>query len=305
MAMPMHRFMGALYACLITGAVACTVPESQLNLRSDGDSDSIDLTGADLSVGAGQIGAPCKMDSQCTLGTAPKCWVTNVLGDPGNLPTTGGYCTSTCTSDTDCGGYGHCLSVLAGAPKYCLRTCYVANTCRPNDGYACFPYDKHTGYCYPATRLACNPTIIDPATKNGTCPGANPASACVRRAYEDLGECRELCTFGVATCAARDGLRQHCVYLDATVDSVGAPTRDTFKGLACFPLYNNAKIEGQDCSYFDECSDGFQCNVVLAGDRKCRALCIVGAATDTCPSGRTCRDVFKAGTGNPGLCIPN
>ena len=28
----------------------------------------------------------------------------------------------------------------------------------------------------------------------------------------------------------------------------GAPTRDAFRGLACFPLYGDAKNEGQDCT---------------------------------------------------------
>jgi hypothetical protein len=304
MVMQMERVVRLIGAGLFSLTVACTVPESQINLRSEAGEDTVDLNGADLAIGSGQIGAPCRTDGQCTLGKAPKCWTNNILGDPGNLPTAGGYCTSTCTSDTDCGGYGHCLSVQAGAPKYCLRTCYLPNTCRPNEGYACFPFDKYSGYCYPATRLSCNPTAIDSATQNGTCPGANPASACVRRTYEDLGECRPLCNLGVATCAAADGQRQHCVYLDTTVDSKGAPTRDAFRGLACFPLYNDAKNEGADCTYFDECVDGFQCNVVLACDGKCRALCVVGT-TDTCPSGRTCRDAFKAGVGKPGLCLPN
>ena len=92
----------------------------------------------------------------------------NVLDQPGNLPTNSGYCTSTCTSDADCGGYGTCQTIQSGQPKYCLRTCYLPNTCRTDQSFGCFPLTAQMGYCYPTTRLTCNPTIIDPATKNGT-----------------------------------------------------------------------------------------------------------------------------------------
>lgn len=283
--------------------VACKVEDNTQNLHEMGSlSPTLDLAGVDLAIGPGSIGAACTKAADCNTGKTPVCWRNNVLDDPGNLPTTGGYCTSSCQVDDDCGGYGSCLSVQAGAPKFCLRTCFVANTCRIDQGFACFPLSPVQGYCYPSTRLSCNPTSIDQSTKNGTCPGASPESACVRRAFEDLGECREVCNFGVSTCPARDGLRQHCVYLDATVDGYGNATRDTFRGLACFPQINN-KQAGDDCSYVDDCADGLQCNLVKAGDRKCRTLCIVGDGS-TCQSGTTCRDVFLAGAGKSGLCVP-
>jgi hypothetical protein len=233
----------------------------------------------------------------------PVCWKKNILDDPGNLPTPNGYCSSQCSSDADCGGTGTCQTVLAGVGKYCLRTCQVPNTCRNNDGYACFLMSATLGYCYPSTRLTCNPTLIDPATKNGTCPGANPASACIRRTFEDLGECRPLCSAGVGQCAASGGLPQHCVYIDTTKDSKGRTTRDTFKGLGCFPVYPDAKKPGESCNYFDECTDGYECNVVQAGDFKCHALCTVGVANG-CSAPETCKDAFGAGAGSPGLCLP-
>ncbi|HNN97977.1 MAG TPA: hypothetical protein PKI03_37190, partial [Pseudomonadota bacterium] len=63
--MLMDRIWRQMGACLCALTVACTVPESQLNLRSEAGDDVVDLYGADLAVGAGQIGAPCKADAQC------------------------------------------------------------------------------------------------------------------------------------------------------------------------------------------------------------------------------------------------
>ncbi len=281
---------------------ACSVPPNDTSLVPDMGITAIDLAGADFSIGPGSIGAACQGPSDCTAGMAPTCWQHSILDQPGNLPTPNGYCTSTCTTDADCGSTGVCESVLAGASKYCLRSCQVANVCRNSDGYACFILTPFTGYCYPATTLTCNPTQIDPSTSNGTCPGANPASACVRRTFEDLGECRPLCKLGVGTCAAAGGLPQHCVFLDATKTTTGQPTRDAFKGLTCFPVYTDSKKPNESCSYFDECTDGYECDLVSGGDGKCHELCTV-AATGSCAAPANCLDSFTQGPGNPGLCI--
>lgn len=282
-------------------AVACSVP-TRSGTELDGGSGNLDLTGIDFAIAPGSIGAACQDNAACTTGPSPTCWKKNILDDPGNLPTTNGYCTSTCTMDADCGGSGTCQAVLAGAPKYCLRSCITGNTCRNSDGYACFILTKTSGYCYPSNRLSCNPTQLDPSTGNGTCPGSNPASACIRRTFEDLGECRPLCTGGAAACASAGGSAQHCVYLDTTKTTSGQPTRDAFKGLACFPVYADAKRPNDSCTYFDECTDGYQCNVVAGGDRKCHQLCTVGVAA-SCGMPETCRDAFSTGPGTAGLCV--
>jgi hypothetical protein len=297
----MRRTSYLLGLCALCLAVACSIP-TKPSSDLDGGSDTLDLLGVDFAIAPGSIGASCVADTDCNSVASGVCWKKNILDDPGNLPTTNGYCTATCTSDADCGGTGTCQEVLAGASKYCLRSCITANTCRTGDGYACFIMTRTSGYCYPANRLSCNPTQLDPATGNGTCPGASPPSGCVRRTFEDLGECRPLCTGGPATCASAGGLAQHCVYLNATRTISGQPTRDAFKGLLCFPVYPDAKRPNDSCTYFDECTDGYQCNVVSGGDRKCHQLCTVGAQ-QSCGSPEICRDAFGAGTGNSGLCI--
>lgn len=296
------RYVGLLSGLALGVLYACTVPDLQMNNMNQSGGDTLDLAGVDFAIEPGSIGSPCSDTTQCKAGLAPVCWKKNLLEDPGNLPVKNGYCSSTCASDNDCGGSGTCQTVVAGAQKYCLRSCVGPTACRSNEGQGCYILTPRSGYCYPTDRLSCNPTQIDPATKNGTCPGSVPESGCIRRTFEDIGECRELCTLVPGSCPVREGRPQHCVYLDATVDGKGAATRDTFKGLICFPLYGDARQPGESCSYFDECVDGYQCNLVATGDKKCHQLCIVGAM-NVCDNGLTCKDAFKNGVGKPGLCL--
>lgn len=284
---------------------SCTVsddkPPSQRRDMGPPDLMSVafDFSEPDLAPIPGGIGAPCTTDTDCRFGTVRKCWRQNLLDEPGNLPTPGGYCTSQCTTDQDCAGQGICVSLGQGHPKHCLQRCNGPNICRHPD-YACYVLTPTSGYCWPALRLNCNPTVGD-----GRCQGSDPPAACIRRAFEDLGECRQVCNLGINTCPfLMNGRRQHCVYINATRDTQGLPTRDKYKGTACFELYPDAKQEGASCAYFDECQDGLQCNLSPGGDRKCRQLCQVGVV-GACPDPmHRCRDVFDAGLGNPGLCLP-
>ena len=304
---PLAARLGSVLAMALgLAASGCTVPTQTIDLTRDMSAPVVsssqpDLYGLDLAIAPGSIGASCTKNSDCRIGGTPTCWATNILSDPGNLPTQGGYCTSPCASDADCGGQGTCQTVSAGV-KYCLASCFTANICRYQERYACFILGPAKGYCYPSNRLACNPTQLDPGTGNGTCPGATPAAACIRRAFEDLGECLSLCTPGSGTCAAVGGVLQHCVYVNQTYDAAGQPTRDKFKGTACFPLSGAPKQIGEACTYLDECADGLQCNNGPSGDKKCHPLCTVGAP-GSCPTGQTCNDSFAAGRGNPGLCF--
>jgi hypothetical protein len=291
---------------LAAGLAGCTVPDQTTNLTHDmtmtmNTGGETDLAGIDLARAPGSIGTACKTNTDCRTGATPTCWATNVLSDSGNLPTSGGYCTAPCSADSDCMGQGTCLDV-GGGNKYCLASCFAAGICRDQERYACFILGPGKGYCYPSTRLSCNPTQIDPGTNNGTCPGASPPAACIRRAFEDLGECLSTCTVGSGSCSSVAGVLQHCVYVNEGYDAAGQPTRDTFKGTACFPLPATPKQLGAACSYIDECADGLECNVGPSGDKKCHALCVVGAP-GTCPTGQTCADSFMAGRGNPGLCM--
>ena len=111
-----------------------------------------------------------------------------------------------------------------------------------------------------------------------------------------------MATNGAGTCASAGGSAQHCVYLNTTKTISGQPTRDSFKGLLCFPVYPDAKKPNDRCQYFEECTDGYECNAVAGGDRRCHQLCTVGVAS-TCGDPETCHDAFAAGSGQPGLCF--
>lgn len=298
------RHLGPVLALLLVSG-GCVVDDSTTSTRRDMAMAVEDLIStpadggaADLMPAPGAIGQRCSQKSDCLGGSAPQCWAKNILDEPGNLPTPGGYCTSTCQSDTDCRGQGTCLDVLG--QKFCMAGCTGTRSCRTD--YACFVLTKSSGYCFPSNRLTCNPT-----QNEGFC--VKGQSACIRRAFDDLGTCHDVCALGTNTCPILpNNTRQHCVYINATIDSSGAATTDLYKGTACFPLLANPRIEGAACDFFDDCADGLQCNVSRGGDRRCRRLCrigVVGACPDLAP-GQTqvCKDVFEAGVGNPGLCVP-
>jgi hypothetical protein len=278
----------------------CLVPDDPQDPRrrdmlmsGGGDGGAGDLAAVDMMRPQGAIGAACKTNADCKFGKAPACWVDHILNKPGNLATPGGYCSSGCASDADCAGQGFCTTVETGEPRHCVASCSGRKTCR-DPGYACFVLSATSGYCYPDGRLTCNPT-----SGTGECAGPPPA-ACVRRAFDDKGECIRTCDIGFASCPDK----QHCVYLNTTIDNTGRPTNDKFKGSACFPLYGDAKGENEKCSFFDECKDFLQCHLGPGGDGKCHYLCRVGVAMACTDPNQKCKDVFQAGLGNPGLCLP-
>jgi hypothetical protein len=248
----------------------------------------------------GSLGLPCTKDTDCTAGVMPSCWEQEVLDEPGNVPTPNGYCTSSCTTNSDCGSEGTCATV-SGSMQYCLESCTNATTCR-DPSYACWVLSNTSGYCWPSTLLTCNPTV-----GTGQCMldnnGVPAAGGCIRRTFEDLGQCQQTCALGPGTCPVLgNGDKQHCIYVNATLDTNGVPTRDKYKGTACFELYANAITENGACSYLDECQDGLECNLTPGGDSKCHTLCLVGLA-GACAAPLSCKDVFKAGAGGAGLCL--
>lgn len=239
---------------------------------------------ADMSMPMGRIGDPCTADAGCMGGTAPKCWKTNVLDNPMAPPTPGGYCTSTCTADADCGADARCISI--GTAKYCLAACNNATTCR-KPGYACAFVGG--GVCYPDTIFDCNPK-----SPMGTCTeaGTMKAGGCVRGAYEDKGSCQATCTVGPGTCADKPmGVKRQCVFYN------GPASGDAFKGALCYGSVASPKMPGSTCSYVNECTDGYQCDQV---DRKCHQLCLQGGMP-ACTTGM-CADAFMSMAMGPGLC---
>ncbi len=258
---------------------------------SDMGASSADMAaGGDMGIAAtGAIGDPCTSDSDCKEGTKPSCWKKYVLNVSLNAPMPGGYCSSPCTVDTDCGSDGSCVT-FNPAGTYCLKKCSDAVTCR-HPGYAC-GFNGPAGVCYSDVGFDC-----DPKTGTGTCTesGTMKAGGCLRGAYEDKGLCSASCTVGTGTCGVGPaGETRQCIYLDTNNDGF----MDAFKGLICLDSFPTPLSTGTACTYLNQCVDGDECDPV---DNTCHVLCIKGGMPG-CGSGMSCDDDLMTPTSGPGLC---
>jgi hypothetical protein len=323
----MKRFLVA--AALIAG---CGSNGNNNDMGGGGNdlSMNVDGGGGDAFMTTGAIGAGCQASSDCKEGPAPVCWIKHIENKLGYLATPGGYCSSTCNADTDCGAKGHCQE-FTDIGKRCIAACTSDGECR-GKGYACF---MNLG-CFPDGNLDC-----DPAAAGGLCSyrgGPMATGGCVRQAYGTgtRGTCFELCGVGVNTCTPDNGTARHCIVDDETHMLDGTPTTDTWKGPVCFDAIDTTTnppliADGADCLYSpvggkqdhypDVCVAGEECWVKqfdANADQKCHKLCYQGGAMPDlgfmasdggmfatgCTTG-TCTDTFKLfGTMWPiGLCI--
>jgi hypothetical protein len=244
------------------------------------------MSPGDMAHGAGAIGAPCTDDASCSGGPAPKCWKNNILNNTANPATPGGYCSSTCTSDAQCGAGNSCVNL--GPGSYCLAGCNNATTCR-HPGYACTYYGP-AGVCFPDARLDC-----DPKAAMGACTetGTGKPGGCLREAYENKGVCSASCTVGAGTCGALGGVNRQCIFIDTTTMT----SMDNWKGPICVQSPATPVPAGGMCTFLNDCQDGYQCDNVSA---TCQQLCTKGGMP-MCMAGM-CADAFGTAMGGPGLC---
>lgn len=243
--------------------------------------------GSDGGTG-GHIGDPCSDTPDCRSGPGPVCWKTTVLDQMGAPKTPGGYCSSTCTMDADCGAGNSCVD-FGMAGQFCLRGCGDATTCR-HPGYACLFYGM-AGLCYPDDIYDCNPKApMGLCTESGTMK----AGGCLRQAFEDKGTCNAVCDVGAGTCPMLGGTSRQCVFYDATKDGF----MDPFKGLFCVASPAMPKMAGDPCVYLNDCADGYQCDS-MGG--VCHQLCKKGGAP-ACPGMAMCADAFMTAADGPGIC---
>ncbi|MDB4989214.1 MAG: Multiple EGF-like-domain protein 3 precursor [Myxococcaceae bacterium] len=119
--------LGGLGAIVVV-ALAC---------GDDGKSSSAPTTTAST------VGKACVTSNDCGMGATCNTQQTfGMLGDlltalgGSNLPAPGGYCTTSCSSDTDCGSNAVCLGAALGIFKgECRHSCTSNADCR--DGYEC------------------------------------------------------------------------------------------------------------------------------------------------------------------------
>ncbi|MHB8872653.1 MAG: hypothetical protein ACYC8T_03105 [Myxococcaceae bacterium] len=92
------------------------------------------------------VGDPCTNSSQCAgLGTGYTC---KQATNPGGYPYSGGYCTRSCTVDTECPtGSSFCAGVNAmygESDQFCWKSCPAGNECR-TVGYKCYGITSMSG----------------------------------------------------------------------------------------------------------------------------------------------------------------
>jgi hypothetical protein len=329
----MKRYLGAL-AGLALLAGGC----SGGNPAGDGGLDSgiVDLLTPTDGPGAGAIGSTCKAASDCNAGTTPTCFSKYFNNKTGNVQTRGGYCSSPCTADADCGGAGATCVDFGSDGKFCIAGCMAATDCR--QFYACFNFG-----CFPSDNLTCDSTM-----NNGTCTYLGRPGGCVRQALGtgNKGECFEGCAVGVDTCAPDgNGNVRHCIVDDERTNTNPDMTSSNDKWVGPVCLFADSTItpiaDGTECKFTqpdgtiahftDICVDGDECYIQgtaaaghgfdANGDNLCHKLCYLGNMTPSvpdagfdfadggalagpCSSGQTCTDIWGlAATAEPvGLC---
>jgi len=287
----------------------------------------IDMAGQGLDgmVGGGLVGAKCAASTDCTEGKTPICWRQSLFNQSGFLSTHGGYCSSSCTTDGDC-GTGHCVN-FGTQGHFCLANCSSpTDPCPSRASYACFL----DGTCFPTDNLSCDPTMGDGSCATGIGPGG-----CQRAALGtgNKGFCVQQCDVGVGTCGPdQGGNPQHCIIDDErqNVDQNMVKYGDKWVGPMCFakadpvmfpPIATGAEckatIMGMSFHFSDICVDGDECYVKgmspagmgfdAAGDNLCKQMCYLsatpqidggavvpdgGTVAGACPGGTTCTDIF-------------
>ena len=242
------RYLAAL--CLLA---ACTDDKP-----APSDLAVSDLASADHGAGSA-IGGTCATDSDCVQGKTPVCWVKNYLNLGTKVLTPGGFCTSSCVNDTDCGPTGLCVLQVPSDGSFCMPSCSGAADCRT--GYACFT--RSPAHCFSNGALSCDPTAGD-----GTCKGTGTQpGGCFRFADGPgkTGICYDGCKVGPGTCPSSGGTKRSCRVYDTTGtrDLQNNLTGDKFKGPIC-DSSDKANADGTECVFMNqdhlyECVDGDEC----------------------------------------------
>jgi len=225
---------------------------------------------------AGNTGAPCSSDSECT-GLNPVC----LRGD--KYP--GGSCAATgCELGSNFGCPAGDTCINGNSQTYCLQGCGLDQSgcflgCS-REGYSCFNTESDSlGMCLGAegTRQ-CDPRASARCTQPTFGDGI-----CVQTSWDDqtVGRCFETC----------DPLLQDCV-----TDGQGCYVLVEYSGFpVCFESWGFP--EGAFCERMTQCAEGLRCacdedRSPCNGPHHCRRYCASNGST-ICPSGTSCRPLTE------------
>lgn len=242
------------------------------------------------------IGDPCMLSTECADGLCLTALFDN------------GYCSKTCTSDSDCAFGSNCSRNPAGGPNVCLKRCSTAGTttgCRPS--YVC---DKAgtsllgVPVCFPAcTSPSSCGAGANQCDGRGFCCGAAPY-ACCNNTTCDSGY---TCTAGYCTGSGAGGGSSGTGGGSSGTGGGSSGTGGGSSGTGGGTTSGGAV--GATCTGQSGCSGdpvNKRCNPTWTGVPPWTGgYCTIGNCTTTgpaaCPSGSSC----ALYSGSPNHCLAN
>jgi hypothetical protein len=197
------------------------------------DASTSPATGNNNAPAPGIVGKGCVTDTDCggvakcsqTQGTGTLSTVTAMLGIPTDSPAPGGYCTTSCERDADCGQGSVCLGAAFGLLQgECRKGCMSNADCRAPD-YECAIPDplpaRDGGVAAPTTGGLALAAQCQAVPKTDQLSDNQTGVACSNRADAGVSPCGDGFCAGAA-CSGICTTDSHCGAGGACVD-VGLP----------------------------------------------------------------------------------
>lgn len=255
---------------VLFGLLLLACSSSRPRSEPDAGRDAGERTLPDDTAGTG-----CKRDSDCPNGRCAKRLAIVASGDAIAAP--GGYCTTECTNDLECGRSGACSVRANEEVGECLGSCADDSDCRT--GYTCVGTStvagiRLSGTCQPkpetsqlGDRVAGRTCDEDADCEGGSCAAASPlgkpfpGNYCTGRCYEDA-ECGAGGACLVARASADPGHCYEGCETDADCARRGYRCVEVGAGFhACFPAPEGLSdgVAGQPCDDDAACGAGGSC----------------------------------------------
>jgi hypothetical protein len=294
------------FVCFACGDDAGSDHDSNTGRRDGGAGRESDDKGASGAGGAAPIkplpdqtaGKECATDKDCATGTC--LLVFEGSFGSGTMEAPGGYCSTSCMANSDCGAGGTCSGAFAGAPGRCLKSCSGASDCR--DGYRC-------------VNALGMPVVADAGTPDPTggllgASGCEPVPATTKLPDGIVGApCTDATDCGPGRCQQGGGMVMYpggyCTGACLQDSDCGA------NGSCTLPLAGGAGTCYRGCQSDTDCREGYRCRT-NGNQRQCSpgapplADDVVGSACSTdvdCGGAMmSCRAILGTSTATGGYC---